>query len=266
MRVAVIQMVSGSDLAKNFQQAKVLVEEASRGGAELVVLPENFLTYGQAAADVKALQDVYLPQIRALSKDNGLYLVAGTIPFFCEKNMSQKKPYASSFVFSPDGEELFRYDKIHLFDAEVADATGAYRESDTYAHGSTIGSLDCGEFTLGLSVCYDLRFPEYYRLLSQAGASVVCVPSAFTYVTGEAHWEVLLRARAIENQCFIVAANQGGVHDNGRETYGHSMIVSPWGEVLASSPKGECCTLVDIDLHEIKQLQKKMPVHKHRVF
>lgn len=263
MRVAVIQMVSGLDVATNLAQAERLVCEAARQNAELAVLPENFLTYGQANPDVGRIQSTFIPMLTELAVENGLTLVAGTVPF---SEAAGAKPYAACFVFSPEGERLCRYDKIHLFDADVSDSTGQYRESDFYARGAKQGLVQACGTTLGLSVCYDLRFPEYYRLLSEAGAQLICVPSAFTEVTGRAHWEVLLRARAIENQCFVVAANQGGVHENGRATYGHSMVVNPWGEVVSRLETGEGCLVVDIDLREVGITRGKMPVQQHRVF
>lgn len=263
MRVAVIQMVSGEQTADNLQQAQALVKSAIEQGAQLAVLPENFLTYGQSAPDLDSIRNTYLPALADLAASNSIALVAGTLPF---REALGSKPYASSFVFNSLGEQLFRYDKIHLFDANVADATGSYRESDHFAKGSQLGLVDACDTRLGLSVCYDLRFPEYYRLLAQQGAKVVCVPSAFTEVTGAAHWEVLLRARAIENQCFILAANQGGVHPCGRSTWGHSMIVNPWGEVMSKLTSGPGCLVQDLDLASIDSLQVNMPVLSHRVF
>ena len=261
MRVAVIQMVSGEQTADNLQQAQALVKSAKEQGAQLAVLPENFLTYGQSAPDLDSIRNTYLPALADLAASNSIALVAGTLPF---REALGSKPYASSFVFNNLGEQLFRYDKIHLFDANVADATGSYRESDHFAKGSQLGLVDACDTRLGLSVCYDLRFPEYYRLLAQQGAKVVCVPSAFTEVTGAAHWEVLLRARAIENQCFILAANQGGVHDAKRQTSGGSVVIDSWGRVLAEAGLGEACVVANYDQEEQRALRLRMPVAQHR--
>lgn len=263
MRVAVLQMLSGDHTAENLKQASELVVDAASQGAQLAVLPENFLTYGQSSPDLDGIRNTYIPALADLAALNSIALVAGTLPF-CEA--AGTKPFASCFVFNQRGKQLFRYDKIHLFDADVADNTGSYRESDSYARGTQVGLIDVCDTLLGLSVCYDLRFPEYYRLLSQGGAKVLCVPSAFTEVTGAAHWEVLLRARAIENQCYVLAANQGGVHTGGRVTWGHSMIVNPWGEIVSKLASGPGCIVADLDLASIDDLQMKMPVLAHRVF
>ncbi len=167
-------------------------------------------------------------------------------------------------VFDPRGEMVARYDKMHLFDVQVDDRQAQYSESRSFEPGSRIVCVDAPVGRIGLSICYDLRFPELYRKLLEQGAEILTVPSAFTKVTGEAHWEVLLRARAIENQCFVLAANQGGVHNATRETWGHSMIVDPWGRVLARVESGEGVAVADIDLSALHALRSRMPIQSHR--
>jgi nitrilase len=275
MKVAVIQMVSGRKIEANLYAASELLKQAAAGGAELVLLPENFYRMGGkrgwlALGQQNASPDGYLREFLSLQASSlGLWVVGGTLPT-TEVDIQERAPlpdrvFTSCFVYSPEGAEVSRYDKMHLFDVDVDDGTGRYRESDTYSAGGdqpVIASLP--DVTLGLSICYDLRFPELYRALSELGANVLVVPSAFTYATGQAHWEVLLRARAIENQCYILAANQGGAHSSRRRTWGHSCIVDPWGEILAQIDAGPGVIFADLDMSHLETLRQEMPVLAHR--
>lgn len=273
IRVAVAQMVSGRSLDDNLAAADALLSEAARAGAVLAVLPENFATFGRAR-----LADLCFSGIDPISdflqdaaRRHQLWLVGGTQPL-CESRSGEPAPhgkvFAASCLFDPGGACTARYDKCHLFDAAVADGVGQYRESSTFAPGRSPVVAAAAGVSLGLGVCYDLRFPSYFAELRRLGAQVVALPSAFVHTTGSAHWEVLIRARAIEQQVFMLAANQGGSHDNGRITWGHSMIVDPWGRVLAElSEPGAGITVADLDLGLVAEIRRHMPVVEHvRVF
>lgn len=270
--VAAVQMVSEPNLANNLNKAAELLAEASALGAECAVLPENFALFGQAGSAAQGLresqgQGEILAFLAEQAKRLNLWLIGGTIPLACNQQglwAQEHKSFASCCVFSPQGEQVSRYDKMHLFDAGVQDAVGSYRESAQFEPGNAAGWFEGPGGKWGLAVCYDLRFPEYFRLLSQAGCHFLAVPSAFVYTTGQAHWEVLLRARAIENQCFVVAANQGGHHCSRRRTWGHSMIVNPWGDVVAVLPEGEGVVTARLELGELQTLRERMPVLSHR--
>lgn len=268
--VAAIQMNSVADVAANLAAAKRLLEEAANGGAKLAVLPENFAFMGAHEGDKLAhiepldngpIQSFLAQTAKALS----LCIVGGTIPLAVPGEA--RKVYAASLVFSEQGQRVAHYDKIHLFDVNVErdGKTESYRESNSIAFGSinpTVSETPAG--ALGLSVCYDLRFPELYRALSSQGAALLCVPSAFTEKTGEAHWEILLRARAVENLCYVIAPNQSGTHAGGRRTWGHSMIVSPWGEVLAQRAEGEGVVLAAVDTQAQSKVRSSFPSLNHR--
>ncbi len=259
---AVVQMCSGSEVASNLRQVEALLSGLD-GSAELLVLPECFAQFG---GDMSALGG-HTEEVRAwlsnIAKQESAWIVAGSIPYTAKFG---ENPRASCFVFSPEGEEVNRYDKIHLFDVDVSDNTNRYRESDDYSAGKQIEVVDMGFARTGLSICYDVRFPELYQQLRHKGAGIITVPSAFTKVTGKAHWESLLRARAIETQCYVVAANQGGVHSNKRETWGHSMIISPWGEVLAEAGEEPVLLVEDLDLGRIQEVRRQIPCFSHKVF
>ena len=276
--VAAVQMVSQGDVDANMKAAEALVARAANAGAELVLLPENFAVFNAKALyewGEKELQQTLSAQVAAWARQQGLWIVAGTLPqrrrFPGNADpVSEGRVRTSSLVFDPQGNQQARYDKIHLFDVDVADAHGAYRESETIEPGSETALVNMAlaggrSLRLGLSVCYDLRFPELYRHLSRQGADLLTVPAAFTWETGRAHWESLLRARAIENQCFVLAANQGGQHTATRRTWGHSMIIDPWGRVLACQEEGEGVVTATLDLAAQQELRSKMPVQSHRV-
>jgi predicted amidohydrolase len=261
-------MVSQDNVLANLATAHRLLEKAAVGGATLAVLPENFVAIGHA--DPAALgraeacgQGPILPWLFRSAKELGLWIVAGTLPLPPDERPSDK-PRACCLLIDNHGERVARYDKLHLFNASVNDQQGTYRESDHYGAGQQVTVADTPVGRLGLTVCYDLRFPELYTLLREAGAELIAVPSAFTAVTGEAHWETLIRARAIETQCYVLAAAQGGKHPHGRETWGHSAVVDPWGKVLDNSPAGEAVIFGKRDAASQHELRKRMPIIQHR--
>lgn len=275
---AAIQMVSGANVEKNMERARVLVGDAARQGAQVVLLPENFAVFNSQALcewGEKELKGALSQQVAQWAKEFNLWIVAGTLPqrnrgLGSDERVPGKRVRTRSIVFNPNGKAVAWYDKIHLFDVDVNDAQGAYRESETIEPGDTpkhhsISLPNNESICLGLSVCYDLRFPELYRVLRSRGANVFTVPAAFTWETGRTHWEPLLRARAIENQCYVMAANQGGQHSATRKTWGHSMIIDPWGEILASADEGEAVVCAPLDLQKLNRLRTQMPVQAHRV-
>ncbi|QKZ06729.1 MULTISPECIES: carbon-nitrogen hydrolase family protein [Pseudomonas] len=270
MSLAVIQMVSQSDILANLASARRLLEQAAAGGAKLAVLPENFSALGRRdSAETgrnEALgQGPILPWLKQAARDLNLWIVAGTLPL-PPLGQPEAKVRACSLLVDDQGQEVARYDKLHLFDVDVADSRGRYRESDDYAHGQDVVVAQTPVGRLGLTVCYDLRFPELYSELRKAGAELITAPSAFTAVTGAAHWEVLIRARAIETQCYVLAAAQGGTHPGPRETYGHAAIVDPWGRIVAEQDQGEAVLLAERDSSEQASIRARMPVASHRRF
>ena len=274
MLVAAIQMNSTADRDANLACAGALLAQAAAAGAVLVVLPENFSFMGARERDKLAVAEADgadAPIQRFLAsaaRELGLWVVAGTVPLAVPDDPD--RVYAACLVYDPQGRRAGRYDKIHLFDVEVAAAAGAagserYRESASIARGGLRPSVvDTPAGKLGLSVCYDLRFPELYRRLVSAGAEMLCVPAAFTARTGEAHWELLLRARAVENQCYVIAPGQHGTHAGGRATWGHSMIVDPWGEVIAQQASGDGVVLAPVDRGRLAQVRASFPALTHR--
>ncbi|HLV17720.1 MAG TPA: carbon-nitrogen hydrolase family protein [Pseudomonas sp.] len=270
MILAAIQMVSGADVPTNLRAARRLLEQAAEGGARLAVLPENFAAMGHGDPLSLALLEAHgqgpvLPWLARTARDLGLWIVAGTLPLPPD-GAPLARPRACSLLIDDRGERVARYDKLHLFDVQVGDARGSYRESADYDHGEHLVVAETPVGCLGLTVCYDLRFPELYTALRQRGAEVISVPAAFTAVTGAAHWEVLIRARAIETQCYLLAAGQGGEHPGPRETHGHSAIVDPWGVLHAGPPRGEGVCLVRRDPQAQAGIRQNMPVHAHRRF
>jgi len=269
VRVAAVQMVSGEDVGRNLERARALIGTAAAGGARLVVLPEAFACYGSAGVGALAAaeRDPAGPLrsfLAATAREHGILLVGGTIPVAGEEPGAL--PRAACFLYGEDGSELARYDKIHLFDVELADAQRSYRESDSYAPGERLVCVPTACGKLGLGVCYDLRFPEMFRALGQRGMDVLALPSAFTRVTGEAHWHVLLRARAIENQIYVIAPDQGGRHSATRETWGGSAIIDPWGRVLASAASGEAVIVAEVDAAVLRDARERLPVRAHQRF
>jgi deaminated glutathione amidase len=265
--VAAIQMTSGPDVAANLQEARALLEEAARRGARVAALPENFSFIGLADGDKRSIaeEDGHGPVQDFLAETAqrlGMWIVGGTVPL---RGAADGRVAAASLVYDSAGERRARYDKIHLFDIQIPERTESYRESANVAPGSTAVVLDTPVGRLGLSVCYDVRFPELFRKLSADGAELLVVPSAFTEPTGRAHWETLLRARAIENLCWVIAPAQSGFHPGGRETYGDSMIVDHWGRVLDRLPRGHGCITAEIDLERQRRDRGSFPSLTHRV-
>ena len=273
MKVAVIQMVSGADVQANVRQARSLLQEAAQAGAELAVLPEYFCLIGQKDADKLAIQESFgkgpLQQFMADSaRELGLWLVGGTIPLTAGAPITTGRVFNSSLVFSPDGDCVARYDKIHLF--RFDNGTESYDESRVLEAGDKpvtfdLDSRDGHHWRVGLSVCYDLRFAELYRAYADAGVHLMLAPSAFTYTTGQDHWEVLLRARAIENLSFVAAAAQGGVHDNQRRTWGHAMLIDPWGKVLGQQEQLAGVVTAELDFELLQNCRRRLPALEHRV-
>jgi deaminated glutathione amidase len=268
MKVAAIQMTSGPDVGANLEQARLLLEEAAARGVRLAALPENFSFMGLKEADKRAVaeQDGEGPVQQFLAEAARrlrLWIVGGTVPL---RAGADGRVAAASLVYDSDGRRVARYDKIHLFDVDVPGRIESYRESRHVAPGSAAAVVDTPAGRLGLSVCYDVRFPELYRHLSAAGAQLLVVPSAFTAPTGRAHWETLLRARAIENLCYVLAPAQSGFHPNGRETYGDSMIVDYWGKILQRVPRGRGCAIAEIDLSRQAGVRETFPALAHRTF
>ena len=267
MKVAALQMVSGVSLQANLDSARVLLEQAAQAGAELAALPEYFCLMGQRDSDKLAVREPYgegavQDFLSRSARELDLWIVGGTLPLAAADEAHVRN---TSMVYSPTGERAARYDKIHLF--KFDNGTERYDESRVIERGGDpvgfdLRSRDGHTWRIGMSVCYDLRFPELYRALA---ADVLLVPSAFTHVTGQAHWELLLRARAVENLAFVVAPAQGGVHDNGRRTWGHSMVVDPWGVVLSQLPEGSGVVIAELDAARQAQVRTQLPALEHRV-
>lgn len=267
MHIATIQMVSSTSVQRNLEAAGQLLAQASAQGAELVVLPEYFCLMGEQDADKLTIQETmgHGPLQDFLSqsaRDLGLWIVGGTLPIATAEASRVRN---STLVFDPRGQCVARYDKIHLFrfdnGVEVYDEARVL-EAGTQPVTFDLASRDGHTYRVGLSICYDLRFPELYR---QLAADVLLVPSAFTFTTGQAHWEVLLRARAIENLAYVVASAQGGKHDNNRRTWGHSMVVNPWGHILAQHDTGPAVVMAEVSLPALQAARAQLPALQHAV-
>ena len=264
MKIAALQTVASPDVDRNLEVAARLIAEAAHEGAELAALPEYFCLMGQRDDDKLAhaeapsagpIQDFLAAQAR----QHGLWLIGGTLPM---RGATPERARNACCVYSPDGSLAARYDKIHLF--RYDNGRESYDEARVLEAGTEPVALQAGPLRVGLSICYDLRFPELYRQLGVPPCDLLSVPAAFTYTTGRAHWELLLRARAVENQCYVIAPAQGGVHQNGRRTWGHSMVVDPWGEVLAVKPEGEGVVMAKIDLDRLASVRRQLPALSHR--
>lgn len=263
---AVVQMRADQGLAGNLEAAGHWISEAVARGAQLIALPENFAYYGKRPSFERvAAEATSSGPARAFLADqarrHGVWLLGGTVPI---PDGGVDKPYASSLLLSPAGEEVARYDKIHLFDVDVEESGKSYRESDDYLCGAKVVTADLPEFRLGLSVCYDLRFPELYRTQVGRGARVLSAPSAFTAATGKAHWSLLVRARAVENLSFMLAPNLADRDHPSRPTWGGSAIVDPWGRVLAEMENEEGVAVADLDLAAQDRIRRQMPALNHR--
>jgi len=261
-RVAAVQMVSTPDVAQNIATATRLVAEAAAGGATLVTLPEYWPIMGMSDTDkVRHAEQPGAGRIQetmtALARMHGIWLIGGTLPLV---SPDEGRVLNTTLVYDPQGNNVSRYDKIHLFG--FTKGGESYDEARTIVPGQAVGSFEAPFGRVGLSVCYDLRFPELYRAMGEC--ALIVVPAAFTHTTGSAHWEVLLRARAIENQCYVLASAQGGVHENGRRTFGHSMLVDPWGEVKAVLREGEGVVGGELDAGFLAGVRESLPALKHR--
>lgn len=266
-RIAVLQMVSSQHLEANLQRADSLVRQAATMGVEAVFLPENFGALGAARprdiGEDRSLRDL----MAGLARATNLWIFAGTMPSSTRPDgtpVPASRVRAASIVYNPAGDEVARYDKIHMFDVDVDDSHRHYLESATFEPGDDVVVVDSIIGRVGLSVCYDIRFPELYRQLFAREAEILAIPSAFTRPTGEAHFEVLLRARAIENFSYVVASCQGGSHDSGRETYGHSMVIDPWGDIVCRAGEGEDILVAELDTSRVHEYRRNMPVGKQR--
>lgn len=270
MKAAALQMVSGLQVQDNLQQARRLLEDAAAQGVELAALPEYFCAMGARDTDKLALREALgegaiQDFLAGAARDLGLWIVGGTLPLRCGSDRHVRN---TTLVFSPAGERVARYDKIHLF--RFDNGRERFDEAAVIEAGSApvhfdMAARDGSAWRVGLSVCYDLRFPELYRAHARAGADVLLVPSAFTHTTGQAHWYVLLRARAVENLAYVIAPAQGGLHENGRRTWGHSMVVEPWGQVLAQCAEGPAVVAGLLDAAHLKQVRAQLPALDHRV-
>jgi len=266
-KVAALQMCSGPEVSANLREARELLAVAAGEGARLAVLPENFALMGRNEHDKLAVAEVdgkgpIQDFIAAEAARLGLWIVGGTVPL---AGPDPARVWPACLVYDASGRRVARYDKIHLFDVDLPDSDESYRESDTLLAGNQVQVIDSPPGRLGLAVCYDLRFPEMFRALVDAGAEIIALPAAFTATTGAAHWEPLLRARAIENQCFMIGAAQSGHHASGRQTWGHSMIVDPWGRVVLSARDQAFGSVVaDIELERLAQVRQQFPSLRHR--
>ncbi|WP_292934317.1 carbon-nitrogen hydrolase family protein [Noviherbaspirillum sp.] len=262
IKVAAVQMVSTPVVEENFSAVRRLIGDAARQGAQLVLLPEYWPIMGMKESDKLAhaeqLDAGPIQKFMAeIAREHRIWLIGGTLPMVAPE---ADKVLNTMMVYNPQGEHVVRYDKIHLF--SFTKDNESYDEARTIVHGTKVASFEAPFGRVGLSVCYDLRFPELYRAMGDC--ALIVMPAAFTYTTGKAHWEILLRARAIENQCYVLAAAQGGHHPNGRRTWGHSMLIDPWGEVKSVLPEGEGIVIGDVDPAHLQRVRESLPALKHR--
>lgn len=266
LKVAAIQMVSTPDANENLEVASKLIRSAASQGAQLVALPEYFCLMGLKDTDKLKVREEFgqgpiQEQLSAIAKEHEIYLVAGTIPLEAK---DLNKVLNTTLVFDPAGQQISRYDKIHLFGFQTN--SERYEESETIEAGDQPGimkiSVEGQVWTFGLSICYDLRFPELYRTLGEVDCHII--PAAFTYTTGKDHWEILLRARAIENQCYVLASAQGGTHPNRRRTWGNSMLIDPWGEILSKLSEGQGFISGVLSKNRLNEVRSKLPALAHR--
>jgi deaminated glutathione amidase len=263
LRIAAVQLVSGTQVGHNLERARHWVLQAAEQGAQLVALPEYFCLMGQNDADKVGIAEVIdhgplQSFLRQLAQDAKVTLLGGTIPM---RSAVPGKVHNTSLVFSPEGAILARYDKLHLFGFD--NGRECYDEGKFQQAGDAPTAFDWQGQRVALSICYDLRFPELYR---QLAPSLIAVPSAFTHTTGQAHWELLLRARAVENLAYVIAPAQGGLHDNGRRTWGHSMVIDPWGQVIAQVEEGEGIAVANLEPERLAQVRQQLPALQHRRF
>lgn len=267
MKVAALQLISNDDLESNLASIEQLLAQAHAQDVQLAILPENFAFMGPHESDKLRVAEAYgegyvQNKLSAWARQYSIWIIAGTFPI---KSHDPSRVYASSLVYSPQGECVARYDKIHLFDVAIpGEKQLSYVESDSVMPGEQPCCVELPFAKVGLSVCYDLRFAELYRYYAEQGCDILVAPAAFLARTGAAHWEVLVRARAIENQCYMIAPNQGGQHQGGREDYGHSMIVDPWGKILATCDTGEQLLIAEFDRVYLQEVRSSFPALQHR--
>lgn len=264
--VSCIQMTSGEDVKENLLTAKELIRQAYDQGARLIVLPENFaLMAKDPQAKLKHQEKLNHGPIQEFLMEqctqHKIWIVGGTIPLATE---NKNKVSAACLVYNDEGKCIAQYNKIHLFDVKITESQEVHNESQTIQPGENIVVVTTPFGKLGLAICYDVRFPEMFRMMQAEGVELIALPSAFTFTTGAAHWEILIRARAIENLCYVLAAAQTGTHQNGRKTYGHSMIVNPWGEAKAALPQNIGAIVAEINLDYLHQVRKDFPALSHR--
>jgi predicted amidohydrolase len=263
LRVACVQLKASGDKAETIERAGILIARAASTGADLVLLPEKWNGIGPADVLREIAETVEdgetVAAMRGWAREHGITLVGGSI---AERREGHEKLSNTCFVFDPQGEIVAEYRKIHMFDVQVGGHV--YRESESEEPGDGPATCEVDGWKLGLTICYDLRFPELYRLLAVEGAEVVTVPAAFTLYTGKDHWELLLRARAVENQCYVVAANQWGAHPDGKAAYGRSMIVDPWGLVLAQAPDEDTVIFAELERARLEDIRRNLPSLAHR--
>ncbi|MGV1717334.1 carbon-nitrogen hydrolase family protein [Vibrio furnissii] len=264
-RVGIIQMTSGPQVADNLAFIAKHANRLATQGARWIVTPENAVVFGNRNDYHQHAEPMgngpIQRELAQIARENGVWLLVGSMPIARAHGVT-----TTSILFNPQGEPAAHYDKLHMFDVDVADSHQRYRESETFTPGDALTVVPTPMGSLGLSICYDVRFPHLYSQLRRLGAQILMVPAAFTAVTGRAHWEVLLRARAIETQCWVVAVGQGGHHVCGRETWGHSMVISPWGDIVASLEQPAATLIADIDLHQVEQVRLTMPIMAHTRF
>jgi deaminated glutathione amidase len=266
LKIATIQMITSEIFEQNLNKASDLIEKSAKQGAELVVLPEYFAIMGLKETDKflhveKHGDGVMQNALSQLAKRLQIWIVAGSHPIESDQ---ANRPYARCYVYNSAGQVVTWYDKIHLFDVNVADNQKRYCESRYTKPGKQVVSFDSTWGKIGIAICYDLRFPELFRQLQQQGCQLLLVPAAFTAKTGEAHWDLLTRTRALENLCYLVSSAQGGTHSNGRQTWGRSNVISPWGEVLAQLELGEGVITMELDFASLQQIRKEFPALDHK--
>ncbi|MFT5210159.1 MAG: putative amidohydrolase [Flavobacterium sp.] len=269
VKVAVVQMVSSHHFEQNLLRVEPLIREAASHDVVAVFLPENFLLFANTnpRGFAELQQNTARGFLARLAAELKCWIFAGTLPMShtrSGKPVKNGRVRAASLVFDDGGVEVARYDKIHMFDVDVKDNQKHYRESDVFEAGDSLDYIQTPFGCFGLTVCYDIRFPEVYQRLRDEGVQCYTIPSAFTKITGLVHFEILMRARAIENACFTISACQGGLHDSGRETYGNSMIVNPWGEILCRASTGEDIIYAEIDYQFLNEIRRNMPTHLQR--
>lgn len=264
MKIAALQMVSTPDVDRNLAAAARLAAEAAAAGARLIALPEYFCLMGRNDRDklgvAETLDDGPIQAaLSAIARDHQVWVIGGTLPL---RTADPERVRNSTLVYTPDGSRITRYDKMHLFAFD--NGRERYDEGRVLEAGADAVAFDAEGWRIGLSVCYDLRFPELYRALMRPACDLIVVPAAFTYPTGEAHWELLLRARAVENQCYVMAPAQGGVHENGRRTWGHTLIVDPWGQLLGCRDEGEGVVMGELSRARLDEVRTQLPALAHR--